>query len=360
MLPPILAKHKRWRMYAICRITVALLAPVIIAGFVRAASASKANQVFEFEVPEHVLKLTRPDPSQLPKELTEPRAVTVVSMRSELEAKVKFGYYGFGMTIVNYSGSDVLIVANGRPVRRPVYNADEKAGRTGLFVIGKVQAPVPYRWFEKYGDPLFIGMFPLEAGNKITRGHVYAFRFADLIDPQGRLRRVTFGLSPSGGISLSEIKPVYIKPAYNNHNLSPVIELVPGAKPLVIKAAPIPNPGPVVPLPALIVEEHKTWCDLRSVKSDDGKLIGLVVRSVKPGSPYAEAGLKAGMVITRMKISEASGDLTQASGWTKGDIVFEVFDFETSLEPRTIRVPAESLRQAMTSPRSGILAPKEP
>lgn len=283
---------------------------MVFAGFASAKPVVIRPEL-NFEIPEEVLKLTNPNPNSLPTELTSPASVTYADMKDELRAKTK---YGNGLSLHNASGQNVLIVANGKPVYF------ERDGRkVGLFnMVDKSASPISFEWFEKFGDPLIIGMFPLETDNRIIRGYVFALRFQDLIDPQGNLRKLGHVI-PAGTPPLANIRVYHAKPRDDQYRFAKVVELKPGVKPLVIVRNS--NPGPIVEMErmkvspktaeTLVVSDETAtmspkaatpsvndWAKIRRVIGAEGKIIALMVERVTEGSPYDLAGLRAGMQIT--------------------------------------------------------------
>ncbi len=125
-----------------------------------------------------------------------------------------------------------------------VLSVERDGMKKGLMtMVNKSAMPISFDWFEKYGDLLVVGMFPLESGNKIIRGYVFAVRFQDLIDSQGNLRRFSQAIGP-GTPPLAHVRPYYAKPTAKQYQLAKAIELKPGSKPLVIVRNS--NSGPIV------------------------------------------------------------------------------------------------------------------
>lgn len=313
-----------------------------------------------FDVPADVLKYTTPDPSTLPIELTAWKGVTYSSMKGELAEKVLFRRPSF-LSVLNNTGTGVLFVVNGHPV----FKGERDNGPLGIVINGSERV-VAFDWFEKYGDMLIIGMFPVEAGNVIRRGNLVAIHFADLIDSEGNLRRLKMMLD--GSLKpLSEMRLVYFRPRYNNVHLSPVVALKPGAKPLVIKTAPmltIPNVGPVVEMPTFLVkatDEQATVAMAKWMRLDltieKGEVIRREVLSVAEGSPYADAGLKPGMFIWTISAPEIDPAFA-GSVWPYRDIELVVTD-SAAVASRLV-LSAERIRHALSAQMGKTLAAATP
>ncbi len=96
--------------------------------------------------------------------------------------------------------------------------------------------------------------------------------------------------------------------------------------------APIVTEGEALVMKPFIVDEIKTWMEIKNERDGDGNLVGLRVVSVKADKPYADAGMKAGMVILGAVFTEL------------GDLVFNVRDGPSI---RHIMVKAEIIQPYM-------------
>ena len=295
-----------------------------------------------FDIPQQVLDLTDPAKLNLPPQLTEPNEITYESMKQEIREKL---LYRSGFSVFNSSGGELLIVIGGKPY----YNVRD-GKNVGLVIMPKntdipMERPMEYNLFEKYGDPLVIGAFKLGKDHAITSGSVRVIRFADLMDSSGNMRNLRMIIDKASISPLDKIRVVHDKPVYNDFKMSVVLPLKPGVAPLVINRH-APNLGPVVPMDPFKVTTMKDWAKLKPIADSSGKVSGAQVESVRENTPYATAGLKAGMIIKGVKVMNApdDGDVI-TSGWTKGDIVFSVVD-GTGVRG-TIVVPMVELRKAV-------------
>ncbi len=204
----------------------------------------------------------------------------------------------------------------------PVYFERDGMKKGLMTMVNKSAMPISFDWFEKYGDLLVVGMFPLESGNKIIRGYVFAVRFQDLIDSQGNLRRFSQAIGP-GTPPLAHVRPYYAKPTAKQYQLAKAIELKPGSKPLVIVRNS--NSGPIVEMEQVKVSPKNAetfvvsdqtlasdssvndWAKIRRVVGAEGKVVSLLVERVTECSPYDLAGLRAGMQI--LGYEQKAGDL---------------------------------------------------
>lgn len=320
------------------------VAMIVSTGFSKPVAVIKPE--VNFEVPTNVLQLTVLDSRALPAEVTQPRWPTYAAMKGQIDEKVK---NAFGLNLFNYSSHQALIVINGKAAHFV------RGGRqAGLYVMSsRQQAPIPYRWFEEYGDTLVIGMFELEQGNQISRGKVFVVCFADLIDSQGNLRAPPIGLDV--GVPLASIRPNYIKPRYDDHRLAPVVALKAGAKKLEVPKGPLPNLGPVVAMETFSVKENRIldngWLTYSQAYDADGKPLGVKVEGIATNAwPLAEAGLQVGMIITGSRILDSDPGMVPVTknAWTGGDLVLRIVDNPTA-EPKFILVPASRIRKAFAA-----------
>lgn len=336
-------------------IMVVFVAIFVMSGLAFAKPVKIIKPEIYFDVPSEVLRITEINPKTLPPELLAPSAITYTSMKEEVNVKMRTA---FGPSVLNYTGRDILITVNGK---QAYFKREGK--RVGLCIIGQREMPIPLSWFEEYGDGnvLVIGMFPLGPGNSISEGAACAFTFSDLIDSGGNLRKLKFGIKEA--MPLSQIRVGYIRPNYGNLAVSPIMPLKPGAKPLVIKTAPmltIPNVGPVVEMPTFLVkatDEQATVAMAKWMRLDltieKGEVIRREVLSVAEGSPYADAGLKPGMFIWTISAPEIDPAFA-GSVWPYRDIELVVTD-SAAVASRLV-LSAERIRHALSAQMGKTLA----
>lgn len=298
--------------------------------------------ISEFVLPQEVINLTTP------KNLG---AASKPGMTyQDMKHVVANSRYGFAFQIGTGIPDRCIVVANGNLVRI------EKGGQQlGPLIVGgrggASSTPIPFRWFEKYGDPLVIGLFPIGSDDRprIKEGFLYAVKFSDLVDSNGNLRYFKVWARSNEIRPLSRLKVAWQKPDFRDLKGSPVVKM----------KDPIFLEGPTVTMQPFFVEEMKSWATIKGERDSAGKVVGLLVESVREDKPYGEAGLKAGMVIKRFAILKPEGPLEESAhtGWTKGDILLDVVEGDVE---RTITVSAERLRKAIPSTRNNTLAATTP
>lgn len=296
------------------------------------------------DLPQEVVRLTTPE--KLPALVSAPSSPSFGEMKGVI-ANTK---NGFAFQIGTGIGEDCVIVVNGK-LLQTVRNGKE----LGVHIMeargGTTSMPIPFWWFAKYGDPLVIGLFPIGKGGtvKVTRGFLYAVRFSDLIDDKGNLRYFKIWARSYEMKPLSRLQIVCQKPDFGDIKNSPLVKMR--------SSAPVVTEGEMVVMKPYVVEAVKDWMTFTMMRIDE-KSAALLVDGVKEGKPYALAGLKPGMFITRLKVLDSDGSPSEGSDWTKGDIILEVKDSMDG-SPRPLVVSAESLRKAIPAKKADVLATRE-
>lgn len=287
----------------------------------------------KFDLPKEVVEVTTP--KNLPPSLTQ----SVGYSYEEMKSLVAMTKYGFAFSFKNNLSGPVVYVINGKLLTYRSKDGSENARVTPP----SGEAVMPYTLFRDHGDTLIIGVFKLEKGNQLKFGSLHAVRFGDLFDADGNLRRMTISVDHARPASRMVI-------AHNRPNLRD--------KTSVVKMkTQAPNMGPVVMMETMKVSSSRDWLSFEPIRRGD-VIVALKVTSVLPGKPYAEAGVKAGMILRPLGFSKPH-ELDSKGSWDQGDIIFEAWDPVGSVW-RKIVISEKAIQKAVSARTKDVVAAVAP